>query len=117
MPASCSVQPFFELRIASYFGERCVTTCMRVGLSQRKKGLLEGFALFMKAIESATNASSTVSMLYLIPAIGCGGKGPSSWIFCLPTLPHRGSTVASSVSVDQERSMLRGPTTFNNSCG
>ena len=39
MPASWMVQPFSELRIPSYFRERCVTTCMRVGLSQRKNGL------------------------------------------------------------------------------
>jgi hypothetical protein len=39
MPASSSDQPFSELRIASYFGERCVTICMRVGFSQTKNGL------------------------------------------------------------------------------
>ena len=30
---------------------------------------------------------------------GNGGSGPSSTIFCLPTLPQRGISVASSVSV------------------
>src|SRR6516162_2930712 len=39
IPASSSDQPFSELRIASYFGERCVTICIRVGLSQTKNGL------------------------------------------------------------------------------
>ena len=29
-------------------------------------------------------SSSIVSILYLMPAIGCGGSGPSSTIFCLP---------------------------------
>ena len=40
MPASWMLQPFSGVRMAWYFGERCVTTCMRVGLSQRKNGLL-----------------------------------------------------------------------------
>ncbi len=35
---------------------------------------------------------------------------PASSIFCLPILPQRGITVASSVSVAQEWTMLRGPT-------
>ena len=40
---------------------------------------------------------------------GNGGSGPSSTIFCLPTLPQRGITVASSVSVAQQCTRLRGP--------
>ncbi len=39
MPASSSLQPFSEFRMLSYFSDRCVTTCMRVGLSHRKNGL------------------------------------------------------------------------------
>ena len=45
MPASWMDQPFFELRSAWYFGDRCVTMCMRVGLSQRKNGLPSALAL------------------------------------------------------------------------
>ena len=40
---------------------------------------------------------------------GNGAKGPSSTIFCLPTLPQRGCSVASSVSVAQQCTRLRGP--------
>ena len=47
MPASYTDQPFSALRIFSYFSERCVTTCMRVGLSQMKNGLPSLFALSM----------------------------------------------------------------------
>ena len=48
-PPSEIDQPFSELRMFSYFSERWVTTCMRVGLSQTKNGLLSRFALSMKA--------------------------------------------------------------------
>ena len=40
MPASWMVQLLSELRSPLYLGDRCVTTCMRVGLSHRKKGFL-----------------------------------------------------------------------------
>ena len=39
MPASDTDQPFSGVRRFSYFSDRCVTTCIRVGLSQRKNGL------------------------------------------------------------------------------
>src|SRR5262249_30670187 len=39
-------------------------------------------------------------------------SGPVSSIFWRPTLPHLGSTVASSVSVDQVCSTPRGPNFF-----
>src|SRR6516164_382231 len=38
IPASWMLQPFSGVRMLSYFSERCVTTCIRVGLSQRKNG-------------------------------------------------------------------------------
>ena len=40
---------------------------------------------------------------------GSGGSGPASTIVCLPTLPHRGSVLASSVLLAFESTMLRGP--------
>ena len=49
--------------------------------------------------------------------MGCGGIGPSSMIFCLPTLPQRGSTVLSSLLVAQECNILRGPYLSFRSCG
>src|SRR5271167_2236165 len=110
IPPSSSDQPFSGVCIAVYFGERWVTTCMRVGFSQRKKGLLSALALSRKSMAKPRIASSTVSMLYLIPAIGCGGSGPTSSIFCLPILPQRGCTVVSSVLVAQLWTILRGPT-------
>src|SRR5207248_5221734 len=48
MPASSSDQPFSESRIFAYLSERCVTMCMRVGLSQQKNGLPSFWALSMK---------------------------------------------------------------------
>ena len=62
MPASWMVQPFCELRIAWYFGDRCVTMCMRVGLSQRKNGLLSALAFSMNVIARSRISSSTVSI-------------------------------------------------------
>ena len=62
-------------------------------------------------------SSSTVSMLYLMPGIGCGGSGPSSSIFCLPILPQRGCTVGSSASVAKLWIRLRGPTMSFNAGG
>ena len=84
--------------------------CMRVGFIQTKNGLPAAFALSMNAMVLSRMTSSKVSMLYLMPSIGCGGSGPSSVIFCLPTLPQRGSTVGSSVSVAKVWRRLRGPT-------
>ncbi len=45
MPASWMDQPFSGVRNFWYFGERCVTTCMRVGFSHRKNGLFVGARL------------------------------------------------------------------------
>ena len=64
MPASSSDQPFTELRNASYFGDRCVTMCMRVGLIHTKNGLLSLFALSMNLMERSRISSSTVSMRF-----------------------------------------------------
>src|SRR5262245_10675198 len=99
--------------MARYFGDRKVQTCMRVVLCQTKKGLPAFLAWSMKFEEACTSTSSKFVMLYLALAKGrsCmlgtfdisgnGGSGPSSTTFCLPTLPQRGITVASSVSVAQ----------------
>src|SRR5437667_86055 len=48
-------------------------------------------------------------MLGTLDISGKVGSGPSFTTLCLPTLPHRGSTVASSVSVAQQCTRLRGP--------
>src|SRR5215510_2895757 len=104
-----------------YFLDRKVQTCMRVGLCQRKNGLPSFLALSMNSDEALTSTSSIVVISYLafrngmscmlgtFDMSGNGGSGPSSWIFCLPTLPQRGITVASSVSVAQQCTRLRGP--------
>ncbi|MCY1178699.1 hypothetical protein D9M73_190640 [compost metagenome] len=60
IPASCSDQPFCELRMASYLSDRCVTMCMRVGLSQTKNGLLSCLALSMNEKALSRISSSTV---------------------------------------------------------
>ena len=110
IPASSVYQPFSGVSMAWYFGDRNVKTCIRVGFIQTKNGLLACFARSMKWMVESRMTSSKVSMLYLMPAIGCGGSGPSSTMRYLPTLPQRGCTVGSSVSVAHEWIRLRGPT-------
>src|SRR5262249_36581239 len=74
----------------------------------------------MNSQELLTSTSSNVVMSYLcFTPMGCmlgtlvmsgyGGSGPSSTTFCLPTLPQRGCTVSSSLSVAQQCTRLRGP--------
>ena len=50
--------------------ERCVTTCMRVGLSHRKNGLLSAFALSMNFSARSRISSSTVSIRFGIQRAG-----------------------------------------------
>src|SRR5215510_14321149 len=96
--------------MALYFGERNVQMCMRVVLCQTKNGLPAAFASSMNLHELLTSSSSNVVMSYLcLTPMGCmlgtfdmsgnGASGPSSVIFCLPTLPQRGCSVSSSLSV------------------
>src|SRR4029450_5704510 len=94
---------------------------MRVVLCQMTNDLPSFLALSMKSDVLLTSTSSNVVMSYLALRNGrsCmfgtvymsahGGSGPSSWIFCLPILPQRGISVASSVSVAQLCTRLRGP--------
>src|SRR6266568_953140 len=96
-----------------YLGDRNVQTCMRVVLCQTKNGLPSFLALSMKSHELLTSTSSKVVISYLacsemlcmlgtLDISGNGGSGPSSTIFCLPTVPQRGMTVESSASVAQQ---------------
>ena len=78
---------------------------MCVVLSHTKNGLPALFCRLMKSFAAATNSSSQVSMRFLV-------SGPVSLIFCLPTLPQRGITVVSSLSVAQEWMTPRGPKFF-----
>src|SRR5262244_3739157 len=94
-----------------YFFDRNVQMCMRVVLCQTKNGLPSRLALSMKSFDDLTNTSSKVVMSYFalrngrscmfctLDMFGNGGSGPSSTILCLPTLPQRGISVGSSVSV------------------
>src|SRR5215471_1806711 len=103
-----------------YFLERKVQTCIRVVLCQRKNGLPSFLALSMKSLEDFTSTSSKVVMSYFalrngrlcmfgtLFISGNGGSAPSSAIFCLPTFPQRGIAVASSLSVGQQCTRLRG---------
>src|SRR5215472_763741 len=112
--------------MARYFGDRNVHTCMRVELCQMKNGLPSFLARSMKSEDALTSTSSKVVMSYLAFAngrscmlgtfamSGYGASGPSSAIFCLPTLPQRGITVASSVSVAKLCTRLRGPWVLKN---
>src|SRR6476469_9662727 len=104
-----------------YFLARNVQTCIRVVLCQTKNGLPSFLALSMKSLEALTSTGSKVVMSYFalrnarscmlgtLDMSGKGGSGPSFTTFCLPTLPQRGSAVASSVSVAQQWTRLRGP--------
>ena len=56
----------------------------------------------MKSMAAAEVSSSIVSIRFLVSA-------PVSSIVCLPTLPKRGSTVGSSMSVALHLSTPRGP--------
>src|SRR5262245_20203464 len=100
---------------------------MRVVLCQTKNGLPAFFASSMNRFEFSTSTSSKVVMLYLaFSEMSCmlgtldisayGGSGPSSSIFCLPTLPQRGCTVSSSLSVAQQCTRLRGPYLSRKAC-
>src|SRR3974377_480118 len=107
--------------MALYLSERNVHTCIRVVLRQTKNCFPSFFALSMKSHEDLTSTSSKVVMSYFalrngmscmlgtLDMSGKGGNGPSSTTFCLPTFPHRGITVGSSLSVAQQCTRLRGP--------
>src|SRR5690348_2373498 len=94
---------------------------MRVELCQTKNGLPSFLALSMNSHEFLTSTSSKVVMSYLafrngmlcmlgtFDMSGYGGSGPSSSMRCLPTLPQRGISVGSSLSVAQQCTRLRGP--------
>ena len=73
--------------------------------SHTKNGLPALFCRLMKSVAAATNSSSQVSIRFLV-------SGPVSSIFCLPTLPQRGISVGSSLSVAQEWITPRGPKFF-----
>src|SRR5215813_5578975 len=104
-----------------YLSDKKVQTCMRVVLCQTKNGLPSLLALSVKSLEALTNTSSNVVMSYFAFRNGktCmfgtfdmfrnGGSGPSSMVLCLPTLPQRGISVGSSVSVAKLWIRLRGP--------
>ena len=79
----------------------CVTKCMWVVLSHTNNGLPSASARLMKSFAAATNSSSQVCMRFVV-------SGPVSSIFCLPTLPQRGISVGSSLSVAQEWITPRG---------
>ena len=80
----------------------CVYKCMCVVLNQTKNGLPSSCWRLMKSLAATTNSSSQVSIRFLV-------SGPVSLIFCLPTLPQRGITVGSSLSVAHEWITPRGP--------
>ena len=65
---------------------RWVQTCMRVELNQTKNGLSALTARSRKSVAWPKISLSIVGMRSL-------ESGPVSSIFCLPTLPHFGSTV------------------------
>src|SRR5664280_1768150 len=91
MPASSSDQPFSELRSASYLGERCVTICMRVGLSQTKNGLLSALALSMNLREVAN------LVIHGLHALGIERAGVLNLLFAdLAPARHHGRVIRSS---------------------
>src|SRR5262249_25586758 len=121
MPASSRPKLVLLFCMALYFLDRNVQTCMRVVLCQTKNGLPACLALSINSQERLTSTSSNVVMSYLafrngmscmfgtFDMSGNGGSGPSSTTFCLPILPQRGISVASSWSVARQCTTLRGP--------
>src|SRR4029453_3699975 len=106
--------------MARYLGARKVQTCMRVVLCQTKNGLPSLLALSMKGLGGAsrTPPKGVIPFLALgrpgcmwgaLDMSGYGASGPSSTIRCFPTLPQRGITVWSSLSVAQVWTRFRGP--------
>src|SRR4029078_12943449 len=92
MPASLTPQslPPLTPSIASYFGDSTVTTCMRAGLYQAKKGLLVFFGSLRsrKSTTLAEISSSTVRDRARV-------NGPSSWhvwFFAVPSEDLHAST-------------------------
>ena len=75
---------------------------MRVKFTQTKNGLPAFACRSMKSTARSAMSSSIVSIRFLV-------SGPVSSIVCLPTLPKRGSTVGSSLSVALQSSTPRGP--------
>ena len=73
-------------------GLTCVRKCMCVKFTHRKIGLPAAFWRWMKSTARLATSSSIVSIRFLV-------SGPVSLMICLPTLPNRGSTVGSSVSL------------------
>src|SRR5262245_50389166 len=104
MPSAYSPKPLLFF----HFSERCVHTWQRVELCHRKNGLLALCARSMKLSEALSRSSSTVSIRLVF-------SGPVSSIFWRPTRPHRGSSVASSVSVAHAFRTPRGPNFLWNS--
>src|SRR6185436_7800529 len=84
------------------WGLVCVRRCMWVKLTHRKTGLPAAFCRFRKSTERSAKSSSQVSIRFLV-------RGPVSLMVCLPTLPKRGSTVGSSLSLALQSRTPRGP--------
>src|SRR4249919_846414 len=85
MPASLTPQSFPPLvpSMASYFGDSTVTTCMRAGLYQTKKGLLV-FLGSLRSRKSTTLAEISSSTVRERSSV----SGPSSlhvWFFSVPS--------------------------------
>src|SRR4029078_11182481 len=85
MPASLTPQslPPLTPSIASYFGDSTVTTCMRAGLYQAKKGLLVFFGS-LRSRKSTTLAEISSSTVRDRSSV----SGPSSlhvWFFSVPS--------------------------------
>src|SRR4249919_2509113 len=85
MPASLTPQslPPFSPSMASYFGDSTVTTCMRAGLYQTKKGLFVVLGS-LRARKSMTLAEISSSTVFDRSSV----SGPSSlhvWFFAVPS--------------------------------
>src|SRR5215212_8719727 len=64
--ASLLYQPLSGVILAWYPGDRCATTCTRVGFIQAKKGLLAATAWSMEPIVRSRITSSKVSIAYWV---------------------------------------------------
>jgi hypothetical protein len=76
-------------------------------LSHTKNGFPSLCCCLIKSLAAKTNSSSQGSIRSLV-------SGPVSSIFCLPTFPHRGILVGSSLHVVEEWITPRGPNLSKN---
>ena len=112
MPASCFRPAVLGVAQSLHtFGERCVTMCMRVGLSQTEERL----AVLLGLVDELDREVADLVVDRLHP-LGIERAGVFDLLLAdLAPARHLGRVVLR--RSPSEWTMLRGPTTFSRSCG